>query len=311
MPELLFIILLVICLGASAASLMMVYQMTRDYRSEFLDQYFYYLMAYFVFGLYGLWGQVIVRHLLHQMETKSAVIETMGGLLPLFGVPFLLVTWLMLIKMALSLVAKNVSSGHSVLYFLLVTVLLGTLGGILRNQFSLMQMELYFYMGFELCFYGMFLLFILTLSKRFENLKQRNIYRKFSLLILLSLGMRMILMPWISAHPLVVGGALLLYFVGAVPAVWFIRSKADTLYPLYHLGLKDQSHFNSFCNKHGISTREAQIVQLICRGQTNQDIADALFISLQTVKDHNHRIYTKIGIRSRVQLVNAVGKGMG
>jgi ATP/maltotriose-dependent transcriptional regulator MalT len=31
-----------------------------------------------------------------------------------------------------------------------------------------------------------------------------------------------------------------------------------------------------------------------------------LFISLQTVKDHTHRIYSKIGIRSRMQLVQLV-----
>jgi DNA-binding CsgD family transcriptional regulator len=33
-----------------------------------------------------------------------------------------------------------------------------------------------------------------------------------------------------------------------------------------------------------------------------------LFISLQTVKDHTHRIYKKTGARNRVQLVNMVGE---
>jgi DNA-binding NarL/FixJ family response regulator len=55
-----------------------------------------------------------------------------------------------------------------------------------------------------------------------------------------------------------------------------------------------------------ISKREKEIVQQICEGKTNQQIADELFISLQTVKDHTHRIYSKIGINSRMKLVQLV-----
>jgi DNA-binding NarL/FixJ family response regulator len=55
--------------------------------------------------------------------------------------------------------------------------------------------------------------------------------------------------------------------------------------------------------RYGVTKRERQIVQKICLGKTNQQIANELFISLQTVKDHTHRIYSKIGINSRMQLV--------
>ena len=90
MSEILFIGLFVICLGAAAAALMLAYQMTKDYQSDFLNYYFYYLVAYFVFGLYGLWGQVVVRFLLEQLGSKSAVIEAMIGVLPLFELRVLL-----------------------------------------------------------------------------------------------------------------------------------------------------------------------------------------------------------------------------
>jgi len=45
---------------------------------------------------------------------------------------------------------------------------------------------------------------------------------------------------------------------------------------------------------------------LICKGNSNQDISDSLFISLQTVKDHIHRIYLKTGVKNRVQLTNLI-----
>ncbi len=56
--------------------------------------------------------------------------------------------------------------------------------------------------------------------------------------------------------------------------------------------------------RYGITPREREIIELICAGRTNQEIADGLFISLATVKDHNHNIFRKTGVRNRVELVN-------
>ncbi|MBN2170925.1 MAG: helix-turn-helix transcriptional regulator [Candidatus Krumholzibacteriota bacterium] len=65
-----------------------------------------------------------------------------------------------------------------------------------------------------------------------------------------------------------------------------------------------------FAARHGISPREMEVVSLVCQGLTNQEIADRLFISLQTVKDHNHAVFRKAGVRNRVELINrARGEG--
>ena len=57
-------------------------------------------------------------------------------------------------------------------------------------------------------------------------------------------------------------------------------------------------------DRYGITPREREIIELLCVGKTNQEIAEGLFISLATVKDHNHNIIRKTGVRNRVQLVN-------
>jgi len=51
-----------------------------------------------------------------------------------------------------------------------------------------------------------------------------------------------------------------------------------------------------------ISETEANIVNMICDGLTNKEISDKLFLSLQTIKDHNYRIYKKLKVSNRVQL---------
>ena len=57
-----------------------------------------------------------------------------------------------------------------------------------------------------------------------------------------------------------------------------------------------------------LSKRETEIVELIICGLKNKEIADKLFITLQTVKDHNKNIYRKTGVRNRVELTNLIKK---
>jgi DNA-binding NarL/FixJ family response regulator len=50
-----------------------------------------------------------------------------------------------------------------------------------------------------------------------------------------------------------------------------------------------------------LSPREVEILELLVRGQRNQQIAGDLSISLSTVKNHVHNIITKLGVSDRVQ----------
>ncbi len=52
-----------------------------------------------------------------------------------------------------------------------------------------------------------------------------------------------------------------------------------------------------------LSQREYQILALIARGNTNQQIADALYISEKTVRNHVTRIFEKLEVNSRAQAI--------
>jgi len=52
---------------------------------------------------------------------------------------------------------------------------------------------------------------------------------------------------------------------------------------------------------HGISKREYEVLQLIARGLSNQEIAEQLFVSLSTVKTHSSNIFLKLGASRRTQ----------
>jgi DNA-binding NarL/FixJ family response regulator len=51
-----------------------------------------------------------------------------------------------------------------------------------------------------------------------------------------------------------------------------------------------------------LSTREREIVALIAQGFKNRDMAERLFISEQTVKNHLHNIFDKLGVSDRLEL---------
>jgi DNA-binding CsgD family transcriptional regulator len=51
-----------------------------------------------------------------------------------------------------------------------------------------------------------------------------------------------------------------------------------------------------------LSSSEFAVVRLVARGATNREVADRLFLSPYTVNSHLRHVFTKLGIRSRVEL---------
>jgi DNA-binding CsgD family transcriptional regulator len=56
-----------------------------------------------------------------------------------------------------------------------------------------------------------------------------------------------------------------------------------------------------------LSRRERQIAMLATEGLASKDIADRLYLSIRTVNNHLHNIYTKLGVTGRADLSRALG----
>jgi NarL family two-component system response regulator LiaR len=56
-------------------------------------------------------------------------------------------------------------------------------------------------------------------------------------------------------------------------------------------------------NRLGISKRELEVLELMAQGLSNQEIADKLFVSLNTVKTHSANLFVKLDAKRRTQAV--------
>jgi two-component system, NarL family, response regulator LiaR len=55
--------------------------------------------------------------------------------------------------------------------------------------------------------------------------------------------------------------------------------------------------------KFGVSKRELEVLQLMSAGFSNQEIAEQLFVSLNTIKTHTSNLFEKLDVKRRTQAI--------
>ena len=82
-----------------------------------------------------------------------------------------------------------------------------------------------------------------------------------------------------------------------------IKTKTEKPEP-NRLHQKEELSQNSEFDFSQLSRREKEVARLAAKGYTNAQIAEALFISTETVKSHMNSIFEKLGISSRKELLS-------
>ncbi len=61
--------------------------------------------------------------------------------------------------------------------------------------------------------------------------------------------------------------------------------------------------YDHLLQRSGLSKREHEVLLLMAQGCSNQEIADLLFLSLNTVKTHTSNLFVKLDVKRRTQAV--------
>lgn len=69
-----------------------------------------------------------------------------------------------------------------------------------------------------------------------------------------------------------------------------------------------QMRIDSLSDTYGLTQRETDVVRLLAQGKSNGVIANEMFIAVGTVKAHIQHVYQKLGIHTRKELFELIGK---
>ncbi|HOX82577.1 MAG TPA: LuxR C-terminal-related transcriptional regulator [Chryseolinea sp.] len=122
----------------------------------------------------------------------------------------------------------------------------------------------------------------------------------------LSLAALLFLMQWLQ-FGFIIRDLSLEFYLGVVAVVFTaigIWAGLRLTQAKTKVVLQTDFSFNEVeCNRLGISKRELEVLQLMAQGFSNQEIADKLFVSLNTVKTHSSNLFLKLEVRRRTQAV--------
>jgi DNA-binding CsgD family transcriptional regulator len=314
--EILFIVLIFLSLGAGTGAILLVNSLYKTYSLNYLNSYLYHQILAFIFGLYGLIGLAVVKWILQELETPTATVETIATFIPYLGVPFIIAAWYMFIKLSVETVGNTVSPILTFSYFALMLLIILGYGYFIiylfRTQSENAQLfsdyAKYVFVGLEVLTLFMAYYFLYIRGAKIKHRNFRKAVRMFAHINLLFSIVGIALFFFAEDNPILAGAYILIFFGGDIPAILYLGSYLNKHYLTTSGKTEALSPYEDFIANYQISKREWEIIEKVSEGMTNRQISETLFISLQTVKDHTHRIYRKTGVKNRVQLVNMIGE---
>jgi NarL family two-component system response regulator LiaR len=134
-----------------------------------------------------------------------------------------------------------------------------------------------------------------------------------------SLAVLLFLMKWLEWRFIIVdhafelyAGALAIIFtlLGIWLAVKLTQPKTNTIIVEKEVFVKSDDFVldDKELARIGLSKRELEVLQLMAQGLSNHQIAEHLFVSLNTIKTHSSKVFEKLEVQRRTQAVDKAKK---
>ncbi len=279
-----------LCLSMSVGGILILFRYRRSELGANLQylQYGFILISVFVY--YSLWSQILLPRffVIDNVEVLAAVISWLGT--PFFFMAVLMqLLWVCRLQQRQAMWWVAAALALSVALVLFWLSLGAPEARAVRGTWSIVGVV-----------FAFAITLVLFLTKEKVLRKDRS-----GTLLALSVITGLIHLSYFS--PL---RGLVFYELAFVILFYGSHSAFAVVYVYGAIGQKTAKSQNTgielMLHKFGISKREAQVIKGIYEGKTNQEIANQLFLSLQTVKDHASRIYQKTFVKNRGQLIALV-----
>lgn len=281
----------VFCLALTAGGILLLFRFKSLRKLSGYKYIQYSAILLYTFGFYSLWSQIFIELIPESIQFAS--MEFIRRTIFLMGTPFLLFGLVMQIAWAFHTQASSV--WIKTVTYLLPILLLGAVVALYLANGGFQSadlVELYSWIALSL----ITVTSVLFLTGRTTVMSSK--WRTYLIATLVLSGLIYLLNFFpIIPDPYHSPVFILLFFLTntIVEGIYMYNAKIDES--------RSIKSFADFVEKFQITNREAEIVREIYNGKSNQEIADVLFVTLQTVKDHSSRIYQKTQVRSRAQVI--------
>ncbi len=309
-----FLITFIITTGIATIGVLGTFNLFQEHKKPVLQILLYQQIFLFSFFIYSIWGNIAIRELISDLNLAAELNYKLALFIPVLGAPFLIVSWFMLLKFGFNLNGKNISKVFAWGYFIFFLAGLIMFSYLVQNRIIKIPAETDLFIARLLVFLN--LAVHLALAFPFFTTQKPAIrkdvkihFRKTIGIYFLGVLLYSVMFYFFNFYGFISTCLSILMLFG-INIIIPVSLRMKPVFPLKESHPKDNS-FTAFCEQYEISKREAEIILEICSGKTNKAISEKLFITLQTVKDHNHRIYTKTQVKTRVQLANLVRAKIG
>ena len=148
-----------------------------------------------------------------------------------------------------------------------------------------------------------------------------QIWKRYKLIILygISCAVVLFLLKWLEVRFLIIDHAMELY-VGSIAiiftclGIWLAlklaKPKVRTVEVVKEVRVPAENFlFNETeAERLGLSKREIEVLEFMAQGLSNQEIADKMFVSLNTIKTHSSNLFSKLDVKRRTAAVETARK---
>lgn len=255
-----------------------------------------------------------LREIISDLNLSTELNAKLAIFIPVIGIPFMVVSWFMLLKFSFNINGYKFSKAFVYSYFPTFVVIIFALTlfiqkGIIEIPSEPDLLVVRIIVLLNLLAHLIFSLPFLNPKRSAPLLKETGLNKKLIFVYILGVLMYSAALSFFNAFgyfSICISIVMLFGISIYIP----VRINLNSLSQLVQT-TNSSIDFITFCKLYEISKRESEIMLEICSGKSNKAISEKLFITIQTVKDHNHRIYTKTGVKSRVQLSNLVREKTG
>lgn len=148
-----------------------------------------------------------------------------------------------------------------------------------------------------------------------KDIKSFLQFHKATIFYSICLALLLFLLKWLELRFIIFNYSLEIYigaiaFIFTALGIWLAlklsKPKIETVVveKEVYIGRNEDFVLNkSLVTKLELSNRELEILGLMAEGNSNQEIANRLFVSLSTVKTHNQNLFEKLDVKRRTQAI--------